>query len=65
MYTAFIDFAKALESVRLPSLWKYLDETRLNKKYINLWKIKISENATANIMTNISTCRQSQWWKTS
>lgn len=38
MYTAFIDFAKAFESVRLPSLWKYLDETRRNKKYTNLFE---------------------------
>ena len=38
VYIAFIDFTKAFDSIKLPRLWKLLESTILNKRYINLLK---------------------------
>ena len=51
VYIVFIDFTKAFDSIKLDCLWK-LEESSLNKRYINLLKLSY-ENATVAIKTDI------------
>ena len=53
MYIVFIDFTKAFDSIKL---WKLLEETSLNKRYINLLKLTY-DNSTAAIKTDIGISR--------
>ena len=54
LYLVFIDFTKAFDSIKLPCLWKLLEETSVNKKYINLLKCTY-DNSKASIKTDIGT----------
>ena len=36
---AFIDFTKAFDSIKLDKLWKLLETTSMNKRYINLLEL--------------------------
>ena len=56
VHIAFIDFTKAFDSIKLPNLWKLLDKTTINKKYINLLK-STYENSKALVQTDIGTSR--------
>ena len=56
VYLVFIDFTKAFDSIKLPCLWKLLEETSINKKYINLLKCTY-QNSKACIKTDIGISR--------
>ena len=56
VYIAFIDFTKAFDSVKLPCLWKLLECTSINKRYINLLK-QTYDKSTAAIKIDIGISR--------
>ena len=56
VHIAFIDYTKAFDSIKLDCLWKLLEDTSMNKKYINLLKLTY-DNSTAVIKTDIGITR--------
>ena len=56
VYICFIDFNKAFDSVKLPCLWKLLESTRINKRYISLLQHTYG-NSKAYIKTDIGISR--------
>ena len=54
VFIAFIDFTKAFDSIKLSCLWKLLEKTSLNKRYISLLKLTY-DDSTAAIKTDIGT----------
>ena len=56
VHIAFIDFTKAFDSIKLDCLWKLLEKTSLNKKYINLLKLTY-DDSVATIKTDIGLTR--------
>ena len=56
VHIAFIDFTKAFDSIKLDRLWKLLEKTNVNKKYINLLKLTY-DNSVATIKTDIGLTR--------
>ena len=59
VYIAFIDFTKAFDSIKLPSLWKILEGTCINKRYITLLK-ETYDGSTATIRTDLGNSRKVQ-----
>ena len=57
VYIAFIDFTKAFDSIKLSCLWKLLEGTSMNKRYITLLK-QTYDNSTATIRTDIGNSRK-------
>ena len=56
LYAIFIDFTKAFDSVKLPSLWQALDKSTINKKYIQLLR-NTYVGSKSRIKTDIGTTR--------
>ena len=56
VHIVFIDFTKAFDSIKLSCLWKLLDKTNINKKYINLLQNTYDESKSA-IKTDIGITR--------
>ena len=54
VYAVFIDFTKAFDSVKLPSLWSALEKTTINKRYIQLLRNTYS-GSKSKIRTNLGT----------
>ena len=52
VYIVFIYFTKAFDSIKLDCLWKLLEQTNIDKRYISLLK-STYENSTASIKTGI------------
>ena len=55
VYIVFIDFTKAFDSIKQPSLWKLL-KTSINKRYINLLQCTYN-NSKAVIKTDVGVTR--------
>ena len=56
VYIVFIDFTKAFDSIKLPSLWRLLEKTSINKRYIKLLQSTYSDSNAA-IKTDIGISR--------
>ena len=56
IYAVFIDFTKAFDSIKLPSLWKALDKTPINKRYIMLLR-NTYIGSKSKIRTEVGTSR--------
>ena len=56
LHLVFIDFTKAFDSIKLPHLWKLLEKTPINKRYINILKCTY-DNSKACVRTDIGTSR--------
>ena len=56
VYIAFIDFTKAFDRIKLDCLWRLLEKTNINKRYIRLLK-STYDNSTASIKTDIGIFR--------
>ena len=57
LYLVFIDFTKAFDSIKLPCLWKLLEQTSINKRYINLLKCTYDNSKAYNIKTDLGITR--------
>ena len=62
VFIAFVDFTKAFDSIKLSCLWKLLEKTSLNKRYINLLKLTY-DNSTAAIKTDVGISRPVKYSK--
>ena len=56
VHIAFIDFTKAFDSIKLNCLWKLLEKTNVNKRYIKLLKLTY-DDSEATIKTDMGLTR--------